>query len=123
MPYDQSWMGYGLTGAFEAGLIAAAVGFALFAVLHWFGRTQGWSVALEVGWAYLLGVILAGGHDLWNLFYFNYGRVQSLQLLSVRLAEVHDPDGLGARALFAFIGVAVGVYLGWLVFGRRRHAD
>jgi hypothetical protein len=123
MPYDQSWMGYGLTGAFEAGLIAAAAGFVLFGLMHWLGRTQGWSVALEASWAYLLGVALAGGHDLWNLFYFNYGRVQSLQLLRIRLAEVHDPDNLGARVLFAFLGVAVGVYLGYLAFGRRRHAD
>jgi hypothetical protein len=120
MPYDQSWMGYGLIGGLEAGAIALAVGLVLFGLIHLFGRTQGWMLGLEVSWAYVLGMLLAGGGDLWNLFYFNYGRLQSLQLLRVRLAEVHDPDSIGLRVFFEFIGVGIGVFLGWLLFVRRR---
>jgi len=120
MFFDQSWMGYGIVGAFEAGAIALVIGLLAYVILHLFGRTQGWSLGLEVGWASVIGVILAGGSDMWNLIYFNYGRVQSLQLLKIRLAEVHDPDNLGARVFFEFVGVAVGVFIGWLLVARRR---
>jgi hypothetical protein len=123
MLFDQSWMGYGYVGGFEAGAIGAIVSLIAYILLHLYGRTQGWHVALEIAWATLLGMVVAGGSDLWNLFYFNYGRVQSLQLLKVRLAEVHDPDSLGLRVLFEFLGVCIGVYLGWLLFGRRRSAE
>ena len=78
MFFDQSWMGYGIVGAFEAGAIALVIGLLAYVILHLFGRTQGWSLGLEVGWASVIGVILAGGSDMWNLIYFNYGRVQSL---------------------------------------------
>jgi hypothetical protein len=120
MPYDQSWMGYGLIGGLEAGAIALVAALVLFGLMHLFGRTQGWSLGLEISWAYMLGMLLAGGGDLWNLFYFNYGRLQSLQLLRARLAEVHDPDNIGLRVLFEFFGAGIGVFLGWLLFGRRR---
>jgi hypothetical protein len=120
MPYDQSWMGYGLIGGLEAGAIALASGLVLFGLIHWLGRAQGWSLGLEISWAYVLGMLLAGGGDLWNLFYFNYGRLQSLQLLRARLAEVHDPDSIGLRVLFEFVGAGIGVFLGWLLFVRRR---
>lgn len=120
MFFDQSWMGYGIVGALEAGLIALVVGLIAFIVLRLAGRSQGWSVGLEISWAAVIGVILAGGNDLWNLFYFNYGRLQSLQLLRARLAEVHDADNIGMRVLFEFVGVGIGIYLGWLLMGRRR---
>ncbi|WP_109125198.1 hypothetical protein [Dyella sp. C11] len=120
MFFDQSWMGYGFVGALEAGAIALAIALVVYGLLHLFGRTQGWSAALEISWASVIAMVLASGSDLWNLVYFNYGRVQSLQLLKVRLAEVHDPDSLGARVMFEFLGVCVGVYLGWLLFHRRR---
>lgn len=119
MFFDQSWMGYGIVGALEACAIALAIGLVLFVLLHLYGRTQGWSLGIEVSWACVGGVILAGGSDMWNLVYFNYGRVQSLQLLKIRLAEVHDPDNLGARVFFEFVGVAVGVFIGWLLVARR----
>lgn len=121
MPYDQSWMEYGLAGALEAGAIALVVGFVVCLVMCRMGRSQGWHAGMELGWSYVIAMLLAGGQDLWNLFYFNYGRLQSLQLLRIRLAQVHDADNLGQRVLFEFIGVGVGVYLAWLAVGRRRH--
>ena len=120
MFFDQSWMGYGVEGALEAGAIGILVALVVFTLLHLYGRSQGWSPALEIGWATVIAMILAGGGDLWNLFYVNYGRVQSLQLLRVRLAEVHDPDNLGARVVAEVLGVCIGVYLGWWLAGRRR---
>ncbi|WP_199099011.1 hypothetical protein [Dyella sp. ASV21] len=120
MPYDQSWMGYGLIGALEAGAIAAGVGLVVFGILHWLGRSQGWNVGIEVSWSYVVSLLVAGGQDLWNLFYFSYGRLQSLQLLQARLAEVHDPDSLGLRVLFEFIGAGIGIYVGWWLVAHRR---
>ena len=123
MPYDQSWMGYGLIGGLEAGAIALAAGLVLFGLIHWLGRAQGWSLGLEISWAYVLGMLLAGGGDLWNLFYFNYGRLQSLQLLRVELAQVHDPDGIGTRVAFELFGAMLGIYVGYALcsspWGRR----
>jgi len=123
MFFDQSWMGYGYVGALEAGAIGLVAGLAVMIVLHLCGRTQGWSVALEIGWATVIAMALAGGNDLWNLFYFNYGRVQSLQLLRIRLAEVHDADNLGARVVAEFLGVCIGVYLGWWLTSRHRQSE
>lgn len=123
MLFDQSWMGYGAIGALEAGAIAAIAGLLVMIALHLFGRTQGWNVAVEIGWASLIAMVLAGGSDLWNLFYFNYGRVQSLQLLRIRLAEVHDADNLGARVVAEFLGVCIGVYLGWWFTSRHRQSE
>ena len=122
MPYDQTWMEYGLPGALEAGAIAAATGFLVFALLRWVGRRNGWGVGMELSWSYVVAMALAGGQDLWNLFYFNYGRLHSVTLLRVKLAAVHDFDNLGQRVLFEFLGAGIGVYLGWLALGRRHSA-
>jgi len=127
MQYDQSWMGYGIVGGIQAGLISAVAGLLLFCVFHWIGRRNGWGYGPQVGWAFLLTMVLTASGDLWNLFYFNYGQVQSLQLLKVKLAQVHDPDGIGTRALCEFLGAATGIYVGWAVcsgdwrrrFGRK----
>lgn len=123
MPFDQSWMGYGIVGALQAGAISAAAGAIAFAVFHAIGRRHGWSEAKKMGWAFLLALVLSGGADLGNLFYFNFGQLQSLQLLRAKLAEVHDPDNLGTRAFFEFVGVGVGILVAWLAIdwlARRR---
>lgn len=120
MPYDQSWMGYGFVGGLEAGAISAIAGAVLFALFHAVGRRGGWNEARKIGWSYLLGVVLSAGADIGNLFYFNYGRLQSLALLRAKLAEVHDPDNLGTRVFCELVGVGVGIWLAWLAIDRRR---
>ena len=107
----------------EAGAISLAAGFVLYLLLHRLGRRNGWSDARQIGWAYLLALILTARTDLWNLFYFNYARLQSLQLLQAKLAEVHDPDGIGTRVLCELIGATIGVFVAWLLCGRhwRQH--
>ena len=111
--YDQSWMGFGIVGGVQAGLISAVAGFILFLFFHWLGRRNGWSYGPQIGWSFLLAAALTASGDLWNLFYFNFGQLQSLQLLKVKLAEVHDPDGIGLRALCEILGVIVGIYVAW----------
>ena len=123
MNYDQSWMGYGWTGGLEAGAISLVAGFVLYHVLHRLGRGGGWSDARQIGWAYFLALVFTARVDAWNLFYFNYARLQSLQLLRAKLAEVHDPDGMGTRVLCELMGAALGVFVAWVICGghwRRR---
>ena len=119
MPFDQDWMGYGFVGGVEAGAISAVAGALLFALFHAIGRRGGWNEARKIGWSYLLGVIVSGGADIADLFYFNYGRLQSLTLLRAKLAGVHDPDNLGLRVLCELVGVGAGIWLAWLVIGWR----
>lgn len=115
MEYDQSWMGYGIIGGLQAGLISAVAGLLLFVVFRWLGRRSGWSDGPQIGWSFLLASLLTASGDLWNLLYFSYGRMQSLQLLKVKLAEVHDPDNIGLRVLCEVLGVGLGIYVGWVL--------
>lgn len=124
MHYDQSWMGYGFVGALQAGAISAAAAFLLYALFHWIGNRNDWKNGQRAAWAILTAFFLTGSGDLWDMVYFNYGRVESIQFLKVKLAEVHDFDGLGARVFFEFLGVATGVVSAWLLLEhRRRGAD
>jgi hypothetical protein len=123
MHYDQSWMGYGFIGGLQAGIISAIVGMLLFGVFHWLGRRNGWSYGPQISWAFLLTTLLTASGDLWDLFYFNYAQMQSLQLLRVELAQVHDPDGIGTRVAFELFGAMLGIYVGYALcsspWGRR----
>jgi hypothetical protein len=122
MNYDQSWMAYGWLGGLEAGAISAVVAIVLYLVFHAIGRRHGWSDARKIGWTYLVALIATARMDAWNLFYFNFAQLQSLQLLKAKLAAVHDPDGIGTRVLCELIGVAAGIFLPWAVqhWVRRR---
>jgi multisubunit Na+/H+ antiporter MnhB subunit len=113
MHYDQSWMGYGIIGGLQAGLISAAAGLLLFFAFHWLGRRNDWTYGAQIGWSFLAATILTASGDAWELFYFNYGQLQSLQLLKAKLALVHDPDSIGMRVLCELLGVAIGIYVGW----------
>jgi energy-coupling factor transporter transmembrane protein EcfT len=121
MHYNQDWMGYGFVGGLEAGVISALAGLLLFVVFHWAGRRNGWSFAPQVGWSLLLATILTASGDLSDLFYFNYAPLQSVPLLKLKLAQVHDPDSIGLRVVFELLGVALGIYLGWVLCNVSRN--
>jgi hypothetical protein len=110
MHYDQSWMAYGWMGGLEAGAISAVVAALLFALVHW-RRHPRWSYGLQLGVAWLLALALTASGDMWNMFYFNFARLQSLQLLKMKLAAVHDPDGISARVLCELLGALLGVFI------------
>jgi hypothetical protein len=116
MPYDRSWMGFGFVGALEAGGIALVVGVVVFGLLHAMGKSNGWSDGKELAIAFVLAVVIGSGQDMWDLFYFNMAPLQSLTLLKLKLAAVHDPDAIGLRVFFEFVGALVGVFLGWAMF-------
>jgi hypothetical protein len=114
MAYDQSWMAYGLAGGLEAGAISMVAGFLLYLLFNAIGRRNGWGDGPRIGWSYFLALVLTASGDMWNLLYFNYtSGLQSLQLLKVKLAAVHDPDHIGMRVLFELLGAAIGVYVAW----------
>lgn len=117
MHYDQSWMGYGLEGGLEAGAISAVVALLLYLVVYAVGRRQGWSPLRMMSIAFLLSLLLTASGDIWDLFYFNFARMDSIQFLKVRLAQVHDPDNIGLRVFWELIGAMVGAGVGWLVRG------
>jgi hypothetical protein len=123
MHYDQDWMGYGFVGGIEAGLISALAGLLLFGVFHWLGRRNGWSLGPQIGWSLLLTTILTASGDLSDLFYFNYAPLQSVPLLKLKLAQVHDPDSIGLRVVFELVGIALGIYVGWALCSRNGRSD
>lgn len=118
MHYNQSWMGYGIVGGLQAGLISALAALLLFVLFHALGRRNGWGGGLQIGWSFVAASVLTVSGDAWNLLYFGYARLQSLQLLKAKLALVHDPDSIGLRVLCELLGVALGIAIGWAVCHR-----
>jgi hypothetical protein len=117
MHYDQSWMGYGLIGGLEAGAISVVAALLLYMVVHALGHRQGWTPLRMMSIAFLLSLLLTASGDMWDLFYFNYARMDSIQLLKAKLAEVHDPDNIGQRVFWELVGALVGAGLGWIFRG------
>jgi hypothetical protein len=109
-------MGYGIVGALETGAIALVVGIVVYGLLRALVKGSGWSHGKELAVAYAFAVLLAAGQDLWDLFYFNMAPLQSLTLLKLKLAAVHDPDAIGLRVFFEFLGALLGVCIGWAMF-------
>ena len=117
MPYDRSWMDFGVLGALESGGIALLVGIVVYMLLHFLaGKSNGWSDGKEISIAFVLSVVIGGGQDLWDLLYFTMAPLQSLTLLQLKLAAVHDPDAIGLRVFFDIVGALVGACLGWAMF-------
>jgi hypothetical protein len=117
MPYDRSWMDFGVLGALESGGIALLVGIVVYLLLHAFvGKGNGWSDGKEISIAFVISVAIGGGEDMWNLLYFTMAPLQSLTLLQLKLAAVHDPDAIGLRVFFDIVGALIGACLGWAMF-------
>ena len=117
--FDQSWMGYGFIGALEAGVISLLVGLVVMLLMHRLTR-RSFSHAKQIAWAYIAAMVLSGARDVANLLYFSVVRINSITLLRLKLAAVHDPDSLGLRVMGELAGAAVGVYLGWVLCGGHR---
>jgi len=115
MHYDQSWMGFGIVGGIQAGVISALAALLLFTVFHWLGQRNAWGYGTQISWTILVAALLTVSGDLWDLFYFNYARLQSMALLRAKLAEVHDPDSIGVRVLCELLGIVLGIYVSWLL--------
>lgn len=113
------WLGYGFTGALGAAAIAAAVGFILFTIGYALAPRLGWRQGTAIGVSFALTLLIAAGVDASNLFYLSIVRLESPFAIQQTLATIHDPDALGLRVVFEFIGTAVGVMLGWAAWGRR----
>lgn len=116
MPFiNQTWMAYGVLGGLESGLMAVPVGLLVYLLFHRIGRSLRWPSGISIGWSWPLGMLLAGGQDLWNIFFFQFAPMGSYQLLQTWLNAVHDVDSLYMRVLFDMLGVALGIAAAWFV--------
>jgi len=116
-----SFLGYGMAGVFEAGLIALIVGLVVFALVHgllW--RRMHWSDAHEIAWSWLLAVAIGAGADTWQLFHMSVIPLQSPVTIRRILAGIHDPDYLSTRVFMEIAAVSLGVMLGWWLTRMRR---
>lgn len=122
MPFiNQAWMAYGVWGGLESGLIALPVGLLVYLLFHALGASRQWPSGLCIGRAFPLSVLLAGGQDLWNIFYLQFAPMESYPFLQTQLDAVHDAESLYMRVLFDLLGAATGIAIGW--FAVRRRAD
>lgn len=121
MDYDRYWLGYGMVGALQMAGIAVGLGIVAYGVCFLLGRGQGAREGVLIAWAWLAATVLSGFADIWDLVYFNVAPIRSLQLLQLKLAQVHDPNSIGLRVLFEMLGATVGVAVGWAIFSARYH--
>jgi len=116
MPYDRSWMGFGIVGALEAGGIALVVAVVVYALLNVVGKPANWSFGKTLSLAFVIAFLLAGGEDLWDLLYFDLIPPQSILVLRNKLAAIHDPDSLGIRVCLEALGALAGSFVGSAMF-------
>lgn len=118
-----TWLGTGLPGALEAGLISLLVALLVYGIVHRIGRRAGWSAAGEIGRAFVVAALLSAGIDTWHLVYMGIVPLESVVTIQRALAGIHDPAWLGVRVVIEYIGVAFGATLGWLLWtGAARRA-
>lgn len=110
---------FGLLGSLEAGLIALAVGFLIYALWHRLCHWLRWSEGHALGWACLIAVAVSAGIDCWNLFYTSIVRLESPLYARLALASIHDPNELGTRVVLEVAGALAGVAMGWVAFSSR----
>lgn len=116
------FLGMGMTGVWEAALIALLAGFVLYVALHGLiGRRAGWSPGREIAWAFLATLVVASSADFWNLLYMGIVPMQSPVTIRRVLSGIHDPDFLGMRVVFEVVASGFGVVLGWLLLGGHLH--
>lgn len=114
---------FGLWGVVLAGAISLVVGGLLFGAVHAWGCRHGWLPAREIGWTWLVTMLVTASADIWHLFYMGIVPMQSPVVIQRVLSAIHDPDNLGVRVVCEFIGASAGVMLGWLLWtggGRKR---
>lgn len=117
-----AFLPFGPMGVVLAALISLAAGVLLHGLVHAWGRRHGWSHAGEIGWAWLVAMLLTASADTWHLLYLGIVPLESPVTIGRVLATIHDPDTLGVRVVCEFIGASAGVMLGWLVWtGAWRH--
>jgi hypothetical protein len=115
------WLSSGIAGAFEAGAIALVIGAIVCAIAHHFGRRVAWNPGTEIGVAFLITFVVAGGIDAWDLFHLSIIRLESPFVIEKTLADIHDPGMLGTRVVFEFAGTIAGVLIGWYAASRGRN--
>src|SRR3546814_9967564 len=68
--------------------------------------------------------LIGAGIDLWHLFSLFFVNPGSPARVQLALAGIHDPSGLGTRAVMEIFGALGGVLLAWTWFesrpGKRR---
>lgn len=116
-----TFLGYGMPGVLEAGLIALVVGLVVYGLVHGLLRRRlHWSDAHEIGWSWLVAVAIGAGADTWQLFYMSVIPLQSPVTIRRVLAGIHDPDYLSIRVFTEVAAVSLGVMLGWWIARLRR---
>lgn len=109
---------YGPWGVLLDALVSLVGGFLAMGTWRWLGVRNGWSRGHQLGWAWLVAVVVTAGADTWHLFYSNIIPMESTVIIRHVLATIHDPDTLGVRVVCEFASVSAGVVCGWLVWGR-----
>jgi hypothetical protein len=109
----------GWLGALEAGAIAFVIGLVAYLLWHPVARRLQWPEGHAIGWAGFSAVAIGAGIDLWHLFSLFFVNPGSPAYVQQALAGIHDPDGLGTRAVMEILGALGGVLLAWMAFEAR----
>ena len=105
----------GWLGAFEAGLIAFALGVVAWFVWRWLARGGRLEPGQAIGGACVTAVVAGAGIDSWNLFYLGVVKLESPVYARIALSKIHDADFLGTRVFLEWAGALCGVVAGWLL--------